>query len=479
VRLQQLQSLIRRLSTTSSPQSTISSYRLKETLETAVSDFARASHGLHTTETDLQWCVVGKAAVQTYGLVLNTFLDQILPLSIDIWYWDEILGSYSNTSLYTLQTSPLRFWSWTQDIYHDSKQRFQQVMSGDDPHVYDSLAARWKQYYGLVRDSIRDRSLVDLQSKFVSPITQARVEARLKQKQLKRLRDLSASGLGILMDEGFSFEVDEFGAAVDRSWQQIISKSIMLMDAVLSKLATTPDMTTHEIEEQAFGQVDDYVDHDGAEWNRPPALAQSLLDIVNKRLPTYQSSMSVLVIENGRPSRVVRYWIPATALLLSSGTLLRVFFNRKSKILQWIQEFGATSRDFWYNWVVDPIKKIVGTIRHDKESEIALMSKESLEGDRSSLERMVVDFAVDNASSTSGAPLTQAQVDEVRNKVREGDLTPVLKAYEKDLRKPLIGVVRGDLVRALLIQIQKTKVDVEVAIGGIDSLLKSQELVFG
>ena len=63
--------------------------------------------------------------------------------------------------------------------------------------------------------------------------------------------------------------------------------------------------------------------------------------------------------------------------------------------------------------------------------------------------------------------------------VREGDLTPVLKAYERDLRKPFMGTVRGDLVRALLIQIQKTKVDVEIAMGGIDALLKSQELVFG
>ncbi|GKZ40056.1 nuclear control of ATPase protein 2, partial [Aspergillus brasiliensis] len=64
-------------------------------------------------------------------------------------------------------------------------------------------------------------------------------------------------------------------------------------------------------------------------------------------------------------------------------------------------------------------------------------------------------------------------------KVREGDLTPVLKAYENDLRSPFVGTIKGDLVRALLIQIQKTKVDVEIAIGGIDALLKSQELVFG
>ena len=42
-----------------------------------------------------------------------------------------------------------------------------------------------------------------------------------------------------------------------------------------------------------------------------------------------------------------------------------------------------------------------------------------------------------------------------------------------------MGTIRGNLVRALLIQVQKTKVDVELAVNGIDALLKSQELVFG
>ena len=42
-----------------------------------------------------------------------------------------------------------------------------------------------------------------------------------------------------------------------------------------------------------------------------------------------------------------------------------------------------------------------------------------------------------------------------------------------------MGTIRGDLIRALLIQVQKTKVDVELAVSGIDALLKSQELVFG
>jgi len=90
---------------------------------------------------------------------------------------------------------------------------------------------------------------------------------------------------------------------------------------------------------------------------------------------------------------------------------------------------------------------------------------------------MVFDFVRDH----QGAETTPEShtFDAIVADVREGDLTPVLKAYERDLRRPFMGAVRGDLVRALLIQVQKTKVDVEIAIGGINSLLKSQELVFG
>lgn len=103
------------------------------------------------------------------------------------------------------------------------------------------------------------------------------------------------------------------------------------------------------------------------------------------------------------------------------------------------------------------------------------MSKNSLLADRASLERMVVDFVRDRPDLHPGVTDTT----EIVNSVKEGDLTPVLKAYERDLRSPFVGTVKGDLIRALLIQIQKTKVDVEIAISGIDALLKSQELVFG
>jgi nuclear-control-of-ATPase protein 2 len=209
---------------------------------------------------------------------------------------------------------------------------------------------------------------------------------------------------------------------------------------------------------------------------KPADVAERLQYLLKNALPTYTTSFNAAVAENGRPSRLVRYWLPTTLLLVSSTTILRIFVNRREEILTWIQELGQTVIDFWANWVVEPTKKVIGTIRHNEDSEVSIMSKRSLESDRASLERMVVDFAVKNPD---GPALNDTQIADIKAKVREGDLTPVLRSYEKDIQSPVKGAIVGNLASALLIQVQKTKVDVEVAMSGIDSILKSQELLFG
>lgn len=446
-------------------------------------------------ERELEWLLVSKATAQTYGLILNALLEQTIPLSNDIWYWDEVLGSNTYTGIYTVQTSPLRLWQWSKDIYEDAKQRLESITGPKDHSRPDSkpLADRWRQFYGLVKDSIRDRSIADVQSKVMSPFAMCRAEARRKQDHLKKLRELSASGLGVLMDEGLTFGMDDDGSIATQGqrddiegddWKNVVAKSIALMETVLRNV-TALDIGVTDFEDTVFMSVEDDTEilQRSATGDRPlpkpTQLASRLQKILDEHMPSHRAASRKLATEYGRPSRLIRYWLPATALLLSSSTLLRIFVNRKADIMAWVRDFGRTVIDFWYNWVVEPVKKIIGTIRHDEDSEVAIMSKGSLEGDRASLERMVVDFAIDNPDPASGSVLDQAQIAEIRAKVKEGDLTPVLRAYERDLRRPFIGTVRGDLIRALLIQIQKTKVDVEVALSGIDALLKSQELVFG
>lgn len=466
---------------------------LTQTIEASVAN-SEESKVNSTQVQELEWLLVSKAATQTYGIILNALLEQTIPLSNEIRYWDQVLGSYRYAGLYTVQTSPIRLWYWANDIYSDAWQRLQNLPSaGEDEEEARVLSVSdgWRQFYGLVKDSVRDRSLADMQSKFLSPLTMSRLEARSKRSHLKRLREMSASGLGILMDEGMIFDADEEAPVSTKDpsnskeeWRSVVSKSVSLMETVLQNIHSL-ELGAGEFEETVFMGVDDDSQpsqHESMENQSVPRvvrLASRLQEILRVHMPTHITTSTELATEYGRPSRLVRYWLPGLALLLSSGTLLRILANRKAEITTWVRDFGTTSIDFWNNWMVEPMKKVIRTIRHDKDSEIAIMSRESLKGDRDSLERMVVDFARDNANTSTGLPLTDSQISVVRAKVREGDLTPVLRAFEKDLRKPFIGTLRGDLIRALLIQVQKTKVDVELAISGIDALLKSQELVFG
>ncbi|EGX92894.1 ATP synthase regulation protein NCA2 [Cordyceps militaris CM01] len=440
-------------------------------------------------ENEVEWLLVTKATVQIYGTILNTLLDRIIPLSDDIWYWSEVLNSYTYSSLYTVQTSPLRLWAWTQDVYAASKTRINSFdvrdASSDLAQAGSGVTQQWRKFYDIVRESIVERSLANVQRKVLSPLAYCRSEVQKKQAELQKLREITASGLGVLMDEGLQFDSNDGKVQLQGAHLKgVVERSVALIDMVLKEVSTL-DMSIHEFEDKVFAGVEEDAElsvhiEDTATPGRSSVLARRLLNIIDKVLPQHVSTMDKLAVANGRPHPAVRYWIPAVVGLVSSSTILRILVNRQAEIVEWITDFGATVRDFWLNWVVEPTQKVVKTIRHDETSEIAIMSRDSLKADRESLERMVVEFAQDNPQFVmEGSSITDAHISEIRRKVAEGDVTPVLRAYEKYLRKPLAGAITGDLVRSLLIQVQKTKVDLEVAMTGIDSLLKSQELVFG
>ncbi|ERS97898.1 uncharacterized protein SPSK_03092 [Sporothrix schenckii 1099-18] len=442
---------------------------------------------------EVEWLLVSKATVQVYGILLNTLLERITPLHDDIWYWDDILSSYGSLSLYTVQTSPLRFWNWAKEVSQvvvESRTRFAAATHtplGAIRSGSASLTQQWQQFYAIVRRGIAQRSFAGLERRLLSPIARCRVDARHNQKRLKRLRQLIASGLGILIDEGLRFDLDEgtdlkaITADNGRRWKGVVERSVSLMDQVTTDVLAV-ESSVLDFEDKVFNDVqgDPILTANQFDANKPARLARRLDQLLAQGIPGLVGDLQLVVKDYGRPPRLLRYWLPAGILLLSSSTLLRIVANRQEDIVQWIRDFGSTVRDFWFNWVIEPVTKIIGTVRHDSNSEIAIMSRDSLQSDRESLERMVVEFAVDRPElAGSASALTEVELSTIRAKVREGDVTPVLRAYETGLRKPFQGAVRGDLVRSLLIQVQKTKVDLEVAISGIDALLKSQELVFG
>lgn len=419
-RVQRLRTIIKSLSATTTPKVLLDSFQVSSLLSQfdqiildkplSVEDQAWATY-----EEEIQWQLVGKAAAQTYGVMLKTLLEETIPLSEDVWYWNEVLGSYRYTALYSIQTSPWRLWHWCEIIYADSRQRFAAVrherpelsIAGAVESSRDGVSAilqSWRQFYGLVKTSIRARSISMLPSRVPSPFAQSRADVKAKQNRLRRLREMSAAGLGVLMSECLRFELDEDGNIVTKEgkgdspvnggreeWKSIVEKSVALMET-LTRSVTLLDLGVSEFEDTVFASVDDEtaiveqsVTSEERQASRQAMLSTRLQLILGVHLREHLSASSQLVKQYGRPSLLVRYWLPATVALAFSGTILRFVSHRKAAIITWIRDAGETIVDFWVNWVVEPVKRVIGTIRHDEESEVALMSKKSLEGDRASL----------------------------------------------------------------------------------------------
>lgn len=453
--------------------------------------------------------LLGRAAIQTYGIILNSLVDQTLPLSQDLFYWDEVLSSYRYTALYCLQTSPHRLLAFSKEVLAESRRRFKELQEMERPQFMrlgspsspgeeslqreqqpresEPLSETARKFFSLVRNTLHDRVTLH-RFTAMSPFSLARHEIREKQAGIRKLREMQASALGLLISECLSFGFEPVPDEDDL--RNIIQHGVSLMENVVRNVSLVEAQSLDEFEGSAFVFPGDegeegacsspdslQIDIMDPAYKATAVISMHLQDILVRHLPAQAAASREIINTHGRPSKLTRYWLPATALLLSSTTILRILVNRQEEIKTWIMELGATIVDFWANWVVEPTRKIIGTIRHSEDSEVALMSRKSLTADMESLERMVVDFAIDNPNGTGS--LSAQEIEVVRANVKEGDLTSVLKAYEHDLRKPFQGAIKGELVRALLIQIQKTKVDVEVAITGIDRLLKSQELVFG
>lgn len=53
---------------------------------------------------------------------------------------------------------------------------------------------------------------------------------------------------------------------------------------------------------------------------------------------------------------------------------------------------------------------------------------------------------------------SQEQLASLSQQIRVGDLTPILKIYEEDIKSPLKSALTGTLLRSLFVQVQKAKV---------------------
>ncbi|KAI9143107.1 ATP synthase regulation protein NCA2-domain-containing protein [Paraphysoderma sedebokerense] len=226
--------------------------------------------------------------------------------------------------------------------------------------------------------------------------------------------------------------------------------------------------------------ISDLKDAETSSILTPPKLSSTLLDILAQltttptSIPVTTQTTTRILIRYGRPSFLTRYWIPFTISFVSGYLFVSTMQLNREKMIQWSEDLAETVINGFKEWIWKPILEVWETVRH-KESRIAVVGRESLNSDLESLERMVLNYV--NAHKTLRT-LSPDEIHSILYQTRQGDIGVVMREYESEVLHPLSSTITGHLPTLLLIQIQKTKVDLALALSALDKLLRSNELNF-
>ncbi|KAG2129158.1 NCA2-domain-containing protein [Suillus clintonianus] len=427
--------------------------------------------------------VVRKTIFNMYALAVDLYLQESSAAQLDAEWWADIEQSTWSVASYLLQSSPSRLcrvlqliqtrnmsirWSAFRPssiarFYWDAAPiRLNPFTIALFPYLRDQSSAvasvspvtagRSTRPYSLVplTVQIRDGVMYSIQrvvSLLLFPLRLAREECQLRRKELEKVRDERAEVLGKLLElrpllaNGLEadFNLSITGSSIDNE----------ALTAFLFKFAIVTSGNVSEkvglplIQQLLFAFEDHRIMHD------------EYLEAHDLR----------------RPSRLTLLW--PRLFLLPPLTLYcaKYLYASRATLADLMLDVLNTVQNFFKGWLFDPIKDVLITIRAGGEDGV-IVRREAVAADLDSLERMTLDLAREKLSYDS------TQLEALSQRIRQGDLTAVLKIYEEDIKNPVKSAISGTLLRSMFIQVQKAKVDLDQALAGIDKLLKSQELTF-
>jgi len=226
------------------------------------------------------------------------------------------------------------------------------------------------------------------------------------------------------------------------------------------------DGNLHEL----FGKLPE-VDVESSEWTE--ALATDGTSLIYQNLQKLDSFLSSQLSSHKRPNKLTIYWLPytcgAVGLSVCSLWLLRHSSLMGSPdIDNWIRDAKESVAGFWDEHVEKPIISIRDELFETfKQRDKGVMEKQEVQLTEDSLRRMLVAFC----EQTEGQKLLE-------DLPVQAMLETLTKRYEKELIHPIQNLFSGELARAMLIQIQKLKLDLESGLLEMDQILRANAINF-
>ncbi|KAF9547867.1 Nuclear control of ATPase protein 2 [Mortierella hygrophila] len=442
---------------------------------------------------NLEHLFLAKATATVYLNLLDIILNATLPLANEMEYWQSLLDSSSWRILYILQTSPYRLFSLTRSVALTTKEHIDSLIATSQESEGANHILQLIKYF----PTFLNNHLISQPVSFPLAI---HYEISHHRKQLQRIREYQAECLGLLAEQGLNLDPEHLedsitpsessssimsasGASNDIAQaqafvQEQISKTVCLMERVLDKASKdTRHLTNSQQQKVSSKKVTRSLTMLGnlqgiSNLNNVEMLAH-LENLITVQIPRYVEETEGQARQFQRPSWLTRIWIPALIGYFGLKYGIQYISEHRADLDDMLEEAWDTAKRFVTDWVWEPSVRVMNIIRHsDDQGSLQMLGNESLQSDIASLERMVLAFGKDNYN------MGLEELEALSKAVHNGDISVIMRAYENELKTPLKGAVAGHLVQTLLIQIQKTKVDVEVAMAALDKLLKANELNF-
>ncbi|XP_049935722.1 protein DGS1, mitochondrial isoform X2 [Nymphaea colorata] len=189
-----------------------------------------------------------------------------------------------------------------------------------------------------------------------------------------------------------------------------------------------------------------------------------------QRLVAY---LSQFISRQQKPSKMTLYWFRytcgAVGLSLCSAWLLRhSSLTGSSDIDNWIREAKESTLAFWKDHVEMPLLSIRDELFETfRRRHKGVMELEEVQLTANSLHRMLLAFSEQTKGQIFPPDASDQELLEI-----------VMSRYEKELTHPIQNLLGGELARAMLIQIQKLKLDIETAMLELNQILRANEINF-
>ncbi|CAH7666942.1 ATP synthase regulation protein NCA2-domain-containing protein [Phakopsora pachyrhizi] len=430
-----------------------------------------------------------QATLGTFTILLDSLLEQTYTIRDEIEYWSELESDRLKAACYLLQTFPERIFYSIRDklpslnslsslpgrgsgvlttggegIFNSSPKRSQSSQS--HLKTFSGLfSRRFPTPLGLflVRPPphcfpsirfIKTCSVRNLSST-LSPLLLIKQESRLRRRFLEESYGESVEKIGVLLStlNELESEIKNAGGLTERSKVQF--------SGLISCMSLVAEVDSKEIQDPSLKDAKE----EGLDRR-----AIQISNLLAKGLPDQKKKFNRSISQLSRPNFLSRNWPWIVASPVIIFTTAKVAFSYRQSAIDFMRDFRATLNGFVKGWVIRPIEDIIKTLRAGESSSLAIMSKDGLNSELHSLERMAIDFGREKFK------WNEDELNQVAQKVREGDLTTVLKVWEQEIKNPIRSALLGSLIRVLLIQVQKVKVDLSLAMDGIQSMLRSQSL---